>query len=62
MKKHRVLFVGAALLAGSWVCWAGPQDGPKLDAAALDAMVLCTDGKSHYVALAPHEISQSELF
>lgn len=53
---------GPRLAHGGPAAPASGDEVAKVDAAARAQMTLCTDGKSHYVAIAPHEKQVRSLY
>jgi hypothetical protein len=53
------------LCTGSTLAFAAPDKLPptvEIDAAAKAKMAVCTDGKSHYIAIGPHEQVNHQLY
>jgi hypothetical protein len=60
--RSMLLVSGLAPLCAGLAFAAAAEDKVNLEPARRDQTVVCTDGKSHFVAVAPHEIMSQEIF
>ncbi len=64
MNRRRVIAAAVALVSGSsWAMEPPWGKGERLgEQRMLDKTTVCTDGKGHYVVVAPHEQKGSQMF